>query len=130
MIAFCYTLRRLCDGIHPSFNICSIMIGKKHFGFGAGTVTLGWMQTCTNKQNFAAKTNKMNSLSLFAALVVLVCSCIVGEAFRANSFSYASHSRKQLKVKPLHENFFLDIAEDPAVNTPKQVNALLSTLGW
>ena len=63
----------------------------------------------------------MNSCSWLAALVVLACCLIVGEAFKATSWSYASNSRKQLKVKPLHENFFLDVAEDPAVNTPQQV---------
>jgi len=60
-------------------------------------------------------------MSVLVAAVVLACSCIVGVAFQTTSWSYASHSRKQLKVKPLHENFFLDVAEDPAVNTPKQV---------
>lgn len=63
----------------------------------------------------------MMTTNVLAAVVVLVCMCTVSVAFQSSSWSYTSQNRRELKVKPLHENFFLDIAEDPAANTPRQV---------
>ena len=52
-----------------------------------------------------------NILSLFIILVIL--GCVFGFAPKRLAPSP--------RVKQLHENFFLDIAEDPAKNTPSEI---------
>ncbi len=50
-------------------------------------------------------------------IVSVICSFLVNE-----SLSFISSPRiRNPRVKPVNENFFLDIAEDPVENTPKEI---------
>mmetsp|Transcript_13931 Transcript_13931/g.12633 ORF Transcript_13931/g.12633 Transcript_13931/m.12633 type:complete len:257 (-) Transcript_13931:61-831(-) len=48
-------------------------------------------------------------------VILLICTIT-----KVNCFVSLSSNRLP-RVKPVNENFFLDIAEDPAVNTPKEI---------
>jgi hypothetical protein len=50
--------------------------------------------------------------------ILLLFLCALSSA---NSFVANSDSARAIRMKPLHENFFLDIAADPAAATPKQL---------
>ena len=50
-------------------------------------------------------------MQVSAVILSLLLSNVAG--FVTNKSPY--------RLQPVHENFFLDIAEDPAVNTPQQI---------
>jgi len=54
---------------------------------------------------------------MFAAVVTLLFLFQTIDAFTSSSLT----AKKAPRVKPIHENFFLDIAEDPAINTPREI---------
>ena len=57
------------------------------------------------------------SLKMRYLIVSVICSFLVNE-----SLSFISSPRiRNPRVKPVNENFFLDIAEDPVENTPKEI---------
>jgi len=57
----------------------------------------------------------MQYFLLLSIVVAVVVSC-------ANGFvAHRINNVRAPRVKPIAENFFLDIAEDPAINTPKEI---------
>ena len=50
-------------------------------------------------------------------IAVVICAFLVNE-----SLSFISTPKiRTPRVKPVNENFFLDAAEDPVANTPKEI---------
>lgn len=56
----------------------------------------------------------MQSFILIAIICAVLVNCMYGFVINRSSF-------KRVSLKPISENFFLDIAEDPAINTPKEI---------
>ena len=42
-------------------------------------------------------------------------------AFLSQTFAFVNNQAKPYRLAPVHENFFFDVAEDPAINTPRQI---------
>lgn len=53
-----------------------------------------------------------------SSFAILICTLLLAN----NALGFiAAPKMKAPRVKPIHENFFLDIAEDPVENTPKEI---------
>lgn len=52
---------------------------------------------------------------------MFIIACFLLAFASINAFTSPKITTRAPRVKPVHENFFLDIAEDPAINTPKQI---------
>ena len=48
-------------------------------------------------------------------------AAIILALFVAQTASFVTNNAKPYRMQPVYENFFLDIAEDPAINTPRQI---------